>query len=261
MNYGIVSLRFESMTDAFREGREIGFDGLEIPFNQIEYENELIWSDEGIQTLNHLREQHGMAIPSCMGGRYNLRNFVDDDPEVREEAERLMLRLIDQCAMAGIPRILVAFFGDGAIEGEEGIRRAIHGVSRCAPRAESQGITLALETTMDVDTHLRLVDGIGSDAVAVYYDVGNACRFGWDAPSEMRVLAEHDLLEQIHIKDMTLDHKNMPLGEGDVDWDAVFGTIREIGYDDWLVLETPGSDNPRDDYAAWLEFTREGVGD
>lgn len=54
---------------------------------------------------------------------------------------------------------------------------------------------------------------------------------------------------------MTYDHKNMPLGEGDVDWNAVGAALREISYDDYLVLETPRSDTPCEDYATWLEFT------
>jgi hexulose-6-phosphate isomerase len=106
-----------------------------------------------------------------------------------------------------------------------------------------------------------MIKMIDSEAVSIYYDVGNALRFGHDGPAELRRLDEEGLLAQIHIKDMTYDHRNMPLGEGDVDWDAVGEALREISYDDYLVLETPRSDSPREDYATWLEFTRGLVGE
>lgn len=258
MKYGICAAgRFGELEDAFRIAPEIGFDGLEIPFVKVDdYQDELIWTSEGVSQLRDWAQQYGVEMPSCVAGRYNLRGFPDDDPAVREEAVELMLNLIDRCAEAGIGKILTAFFGEQAIETEEDIRRAIDGVGECAPRAEDKGITLALEGTVDVERWLRIIDAIDSPAVGVYYDVGNALRFGLDGPEEMRRLDDEGLLSQIHIKDMTYDHKNMPLGEGDVDWDEVGEALREISYDDYLVLETPRSENPREDYSEWLEFTR-----
>jgi len=263
MKYGICAGgRFGDLEDAFRIAPEIGFDGLEIPFTKVEdYQDELIWTREGVSQLRNWSEQYGVEMPSCVAGRYNLRGFPDDDPAVREEAVELMLHLIDMCAEAGIGTILTAFFGQQALETEEDIQRGIDGVRQCAPKAESQGVTLALEGTVDVDTWLRMVDAIDSDAIGIYYDVGNALRFGHDGPRELRILDEEGLLEQIHIKDMTYDHKNKPLGEGDVDWDGVGAALREISYDGYLVLETPRSDNPREDYGEWLQFTRDLVGE
>lgn len=257
MKYGMCAAgRFDSLEEAFATAPEIGFDGLEIPFTNLEdYEDELIWTHEGVAQLRAWAERYGVEMPSCVAGRYNRRGFPDEDPEVRAEAVELMLHLIDMCAEAGVGKILTAFFGDQMLDSEERIERAIEGVRQCAPHAESRGITLALEGTVNVDTWLRMIDAIDSEAIGVYYDVGNACRFGLDGPAELRRLDSEGLLSQIHIKDMTLDHKNKPLGEGDVDWDAVGEALREISYDDYLVLETPRSDRPREDYAAWLEFT------
>jgi hexulose-6-phosphate isomerase len=263
MKFGICAAgRFGELEDAFRIAPEIGFDGLEIPFTKVEdYQDELIWTREGVRQLRKWSERHAVEMPSCVAGRYNRRGFPDDDPTVREEAVELMLHLIDMCAEAGIGKILTAFFGDQAIETQEDVQRAVEGVRQCAPKAESQGVTLALEGTVDVDTWLRMIKMIDSEAVSIYYDVGNALRFGHDGPAELRRLDEEGLLAQIHIKDMTYDHRNMPLGEGDVDWDAVGEALREISYDDYLVLETPRSDSPREDYATWLEFTRGLVGE
>jgi len=258
MKFGICAGgRFGAdLEDAFRIAPEIGFDGLEIPFvKQEDYRDELIWTPEGVRQLREWSECYAIEMPSCVAGRYNHRGFPDEDPEIHEEAVELMLHLIDMCADAGIGTILTAFFGKQMLDSEERIARSIEGVKRCAPKAESRGVTLALEGTLDAETWLRMIDAIGSDAVSVYYDVGNALRFGHDGPAELRRLDAEGLLAQVHIKDMTYDHKNLPLGEGDVPWDAVGKALREISYGGYLVLETPSSDNPREDYATWLEFT------
>ncbi len=263
MKYGIGAARFgDNIEEAFRLAPEIGFDGLEIPFNRVEdHEEEFIWSRDGVEKLRAWAEGYGVEMPSCVAGRYNKRGFPDDDRQVRKEAEVLMVHLIDMCAEAGIHTILTPFFGDQVLDDEERIERAIDGLKQCAPHAESRGVTLALEGTVDAETWLRIIEAIDSRAVGVYYDVGNAARYRLDGPEELRVLSEERVLEQIHIKDMTLDHRNMPLGEGDVDWYAVVGAINQIEYDGYLVLETPMSENPCEDYAAWLEFIKSRTGE
>jgi len=259
MKWGIVAgarLGAE-MEDSFRAAAEIGFDGLEIPFNQRDHESELIWSPEGVQRLLRLSERYGLEMPSCIAGRFNFRNFPDDDPAVRAEAEELLLTLIDRCADAGIRRILVAFFGEQQIKTDEQLERVIEGVGRCAPKAESRGVTLALEGTVTAQSFLDIIERIDSEAVGVYYDVGNAVWLGYDGPAELRALADAGVLAQIHVKDMTLEKKNVPPGEGDVDWDAVGDALAEIGWEDYLVLETPVPDEPLSGNAGYLAFLRE----
>lgn len=259
MKWGIVAgarLGAE-MQDSFRAAAEIGFDGLEVPFNQRDHETELIWSPEGVQQLLRLSERYGLEMPSCIAGRYNFRNFPDDDPAVRAEAGELLLTLIDRCADAGIRRILVAFFGEQQIRTDEQIERVIQGVGRCAPKAESRSVTLALESTLPAETVLEIIERIGSEALGVYYDVGNAVWLGYDGPAELRTLSAAGVLAQIHVKDMTLDKKNVPPGEGDVDWDAVGDALAEIGWEDYLVLETPVPEEPLSGNAGYLAFLRE----
>ena len=263
MKWGIVAgARFgDDIADSFRIAAEIGFDGLEIPFNQRDWRAELIARREGVRRLLRLCEQYGLEMPSCIAGRYNLRGFPDDDPAVRAEAVEVMLHLIDMCAEAGIRRILVAFFGDQQMSSDERIERAIEGVGCCAPKAESRGVTLALEGTVPATTFLEIIERIGSEAVGVYYDVGNALWLGYDGPAELRVLHHAGVLAQVHVKDMTLGKQNVPPGEGDVDWGAVGAALREIGWEDYLVLETPVGADPRGDNARYLRYLREKIED
>jgi sugar phosphate isomerase/epimerase len=70
-----------------------------------------------------------------------------------------------------------------------------------------------------------------SNAVKVYYDVGNSTNNGFDILREIRWLGK-DKICQIHLKD-----KGM-LGEGQIPFKAVMRAIAEIGFDQWANLET-----------------------
>ena len=56
----------------------------------------------------------------------------------------------------------------------------------------------------------------------------------------------------MHIK----DYEGELLGDGRVDIAGSLAALREIGYDDWLVLETPSSGDPAVEQKEYLEFTR-----
>ncbi len=246
MKYGIIaSILDPELETAFKMGRELGFDGLEVPFNGLDYEQEVLWTREGVRQIRRLAEATGMEVPSCCAGRFNRLGFVNPDPEVREECVEILLHLIDTCAEVGMQNILVAFFGDHEIETEEHKDLVVEAMRRCAPKAESRGITLALEGTVTAEDFFEIIDRTESEALGVYYDVGNAVWLGYDGPAELRKISDKGLLAQVHIKDMTAEKQNVPLGEGGVNWPAVADALREIEYDGYLVLETTGGDDRR----------------
>jgi sugar phosphate isomerase/epimerase len=47
------------------------------------------------------------------------------------------------------------------------------------------------------------------------------------------------------------------MGEGWVNMAAVSGALKAVGYDGWLVLETPATDDPHAAAARNLKFTKE----
>jgi sugar phosphate isomerase/epimerase len=51
--------------------------------------------------------------------------------------------------------------------------------------------------------------------------------------------------------------KELPLGEGGVDWDAYLRALKDIGYDGFLTIERECGDEPAKDIASASEFLRE----
>jgi hexulose-6-phosphate isomerase len=84
----------------------------------------------------------------------------------------------------------------------------------------------------------RFLDEIGSDYVGAYFDVGNIIYIGY--PDQwMRILGKR--IKKLHFCDCRFDQCGLgmfvDLFEGDVDFEAVMRAARDIGYDDWAIVE------------------------
>ena len=118
-----------------------------------------------------------------------------------EDVERLDW-LVERCRATGIARVVLPF-----LEGASFDPRLVASLAR-------PGVEL-------------LVEGV-PDAAAFNYDTG------YDPPG-----AIGPNVRGVHVKDRDAAGKNVPLGEGIVDFDSVFHELGRIGYDGDFVLETP----------------------
>ncbi|GIX08095.1 MAG: hexulose-6-phosphate isomerase [Candidatus Poribacteria bacterium] len=249
MRYGIrdgmLRVPFE---ERFQKAAELGFDGVELCLGGAEDPHPLL-DESGIERIQQLAEAAGVLISSFSPGGFTSYTFTHPDEERRRLGIHYLNRLIRVAPQFGVRAILVPFFGDGKII-DERHPLLVEGLQRTGEVAERYGVTLCVESTLSAEQHLRLLDAVGLDSVKVYYDMGNATNLGYDAPTEIRRLGKQ--IGRIHMKDT-----GTPLGEGRVDFEAVAAAIREIGYDDWLVLETPVGDDPDASNRQNLEFVRQ----
>ncbi len=140
--------------------------------------------------------------------------------------------------------ILLAFFGKGDLRDKNGLKAAdvdtvIGRIKEAAPKAEKAGVVLGIENTLSGKDNAVILERIQSNAVRLYYDIGNSTYNDYDVPAELREFK--DLICQIHFKD-----GNHFLGEGDVEMPPVAKAIIETGYQGWIVLETSIRNKDRD---------------
>ena len=244
---GMLPVPFE---ESFQKAKEIGFDGVEVCMGA-NYREHILWQDSGIDQVNNLAEAAGMEVPSLSPGGFTAYSFMHPTDSTRSEGIAKLQYLAEIAPQLGAKVILVPFFGNGQIEDDHiDAPRFIDGLKAAAETAEKYGVSLAVESTLSAEQHQRIIDNVGSSAVGVYYDMGNATGFGYDSPSEIRSLGS--AISQMHIKDTSGNHA----GEGDVDFPEVFDAAHAIGYDSWFVLETPGKDDPVASAAKNLNFVR-----
>ena len=92
---------------------------------------------------------------------------------------------------------------------------------------------------------LEFVESFNHPRVGVYYDLGNMASMGVDVLAEIRLLNRR--IVGVHVKDrLPNGGPTIPLGEGCVDFYGAFSALREIGYQDPLIIQgarLPGVDD------------------
>lgn len=117
-----------------------------------------------------------------------------------------------------------------------------------ADYAQRQGVMLTLKPHGGISATsrelLNAVEEVSHPNFGIYYDPGNIHFYtGESAAQDVKLIAEH--VVAMCIKDETGGLKGKVMiepGTGDVDWDAVFGTLRDAGFSGPCLVECLGGE-------------------
>ncbi len=251
MEYGLSS--DGGRASLFSKAGELGFHGIEFGIG-LDYREDLLWTGEGDlrQAMKEAAQTTGVEAASvCL----HLLNYMERSPasgeaEHRREASEIIRNTIEACAHIGASVILVPFFGTAALRTEDQIQRLINEMKKLAPIAEDKNVYLGLETALYAPDMIHIVDSIGSDCVQVYFDTGNAAGVGFDIVQEIEELGGR--IVQTHIK----DYPSGTLGAGYIDFEAALDAFKKVGFDNYLMLETPSTDDSAAGAAKDLDYIK-----
>jgi L-ribulose-5-phosphate 3-epimerase len=231
--------------ELFRLARRIGFAGVEVVLSRQRLDR--------LGSLLDARRDHGLAIPSLvLGEQSDLGGVADVDPDVAAAARADVERAIEWAAELGADAILVPFFGRAEIRDDAELDRAAAAFRPLCRLAGERGVTLCYEGTLPADRIRALSDRIGTRAFRCYFDLANVVVRGMDTATELRALGS--LVHRVHLKDTLVGPGDCAPGLGRVDFAESSRALDEIGYDGWIVLETPPA--PAELAARDLSFAR-----
>lgn len=236
MKLGAMEYLVKGETDAetFAKARRLGFDGIEVLVRRAEL---LSSKRERLKQLRGAKRESGLAIPSLVLIEHNDGGIASADATVATAARDDIRQCLEWAADLGAPVILVPFFAKGEIVTEADFDRAVSGFRELCGLAKSKGVTLCYEGTHCAGDIRRLSEKVGGDAIGCYFDLANVVWRGMDTATEIRGLGR--LIRQIHIKDTNVRPGDCRPGLGRVNYAESAKALREIGYDGWLVMETP----------------------
>jgi sugar phosphate isomerase/epimerase len=222
--------------------REIGLDGIQVS---------LIFPADGSPHLRgqEVQEQYRRAalengIQICslaIGSPGKSRLPLHTNPA----AAILLAEAVDAARAIGTTDILLPILGDSHINMADAkeVATFVAMMKEVARYAEKAGVVVALETWISADDTLRLLDGIGSNYIGVYYDARNIkARKAGEPVEEISKLGKW--IHQVHVK-----NGQKLLGEPELlEWPKLAEEYHKIGYRGWYVLETgsPSNDLVRD---------------
>jgi len=203
----------------------LGLDGVQVDFGSPENDLPLRKPEIQQQFLEAVKA-HGVEIGSLAMGALNQVPYKSD-----KRAEKWVSEAVDVCKVMGVPVVLLAFFGDGDLQGDkEGCKATIDRLKEVAPKAEEAGVILGVESMLNAQQHMDILERVGSPAVKVYYDVGNMQHAGYNIYDEIRFLGKN--ICEFHAK----DYDDL-YGKGSVDFPKVRQAMDAVGYRGWLQIE------------------------
>lgn len=230
------NLRQTGRVEALALAAGIGFEGVEVSLGRKPVENKLPLDDAELQQ-RYLAEARRLNIAlagTCLDILHV--NYLKSDPL----GQKWVAEGIPITRKLSARVMLLPFFGKGALTTQQEMDYVGDVLRELAPEAEKAGVILGLENTCSARDNVRILERTRSQAVGVYYDVGNSTNAGYDILEEMRWLGRERIC-QIHLKDRGY------LGEGAINFPAVMRTIADIGYAGFANLETSSPSNSVED--------------
>ena len=198
-------------------------------------------------------EQAGISIAALNAHT----NLCARDPQERQANTDFVAGCLQLAADLGAPTVVTTAGGKNAYGYEQWFFDwAIESIGQLLPIADRLGVTIALETgsppgclTYNVETTKRLLAAEGLDSVRALFDPAHYYIRGDCPKAAFEALQGH--IAHVHAKDATGDPENIvfpPLGEGEIDFDALLGTMAGAGYDGYITMEYEAFawDFPRD---------------
>lgn len=226
-----------------------GFDFVEMSIDESDARLErLDWSAEERLALVKATVETGISIPSmCLSGHRRFP-FGSHDPAVVARAQEIMEKAIRLARDCGIRTIQLAGYDVYYEEQDEGtLARFEAGLQWAVEKAAAAQVMLAVEImdTPFINSISKWKDWearIRSPWFTVYPDVGNLSAWRNDVASELQLGI--DRIAAIHLKDtrpVTEEHpgsfRDVPFGEGCVDFSGIFGWLKSFGYRGAFLVE------------------------
>lgn len=229
--------------------KELGFDFVEMSVDESDDRlARLEWTKEERLDLVNAIYETGVRIPTiCFSGhrRYPLGS---NDPQREAKSLETMKQCIELAQDLGVRIIQLAgydvYYEEKSPETRE---RFIKNLRKACDWAEQAQVMLAIEIMDDpfinsIEKFLAIEKEIDSPYLFVYPDTGNVSAWHNDIWSEFYL--GHRSIAALHLKDTYAvtetskgQFRDVPFGQGCVDWEYMFATLKKTNYQGPFLIE------------------------
>jgi L-ribulose-5-phosphate 3-epimerase len=216
---------------ALQLGKDIGLDGVEIDMGPLgarpTIENHLVedaFRQSYLDKAKELNLEFSSLAMSCFYGQP-----FQDHPK----AEEFAATWIDLMPKLGTKVGFLPINKKKETSDEEAKKRIVSVFKKIAPSAEKAGVILGLNTSYDSAGNKALLDAIGSPAVRIAYNIGEASDAKRDFYAELKDLGKDRIAEIIPTLS---DGKHLKEDER-IDVPKLKSILDDIGWSGWLVLQ------------------------
>jgi D-psicose/D-tagatose/L-ribulose 3-epimerase len=227
----------DDMVPVLESLKGMGYDGVEVPL----FNYDLDYAAWGKRLDDLGLERTAVTV------RGEEDNPISPDAAVRAAGVANTKKALDCCQAIGATHLvgpyhsaLGLFSGQGPTQDEW--NWGVESMRAVAQHASQVGVTLGIECLNRFETYLlnthadaaRFAKEVAVDSCKIMYDTFHANIEEKSIADAIR--ASSDVLAHVHISE---NDRSTP-GTGNIRWEENFATLKEVGYDGWMMIEAFG---------------------
>jgi sugar phosphate isomerase/epimerase len=231
--------------EEFTTAGRLGLHHIELVAEKVWDPGNPLWTAEGRTELMSVAGGAGVALPCLCVNEPLVRPFE----AIWDDLDRRLRPVLEFLPVA----VVVVPLLEASDLRDKDTRSTARALRHLARRLHP-GTTLAVEVSLPARGCLDFLDQVGSSAVGLCYDVGNATSFGYEPAGELQCLGRTVI--HLHAKDRDLADQNVRFGTGRVAFGPALAALGAIGYQGLITMEATRGVDPLTTAAEHLDFLR-----
>lgn len=229
--------------EVIRALADMGCQGVELVLDANHNTPELLL--ERPEELSAVLADAGLEVPAVASTLFWCYNLASQNEDLRKQGFDTILK---SCRVANAygARVCLVIAGqqEPLTEYARSYETAVASLRQGAKYAADLGVVIGV---VNVPTcflsspgeYARFIADVDHPSVQAYVDFGNGGSIRSGYP-ENWITAVKGHIAMVHAKDYDEGFKAFVCcGQGDLQWNSVFSALRDVGYDDFLIVETP----------------------
>jgi len=231
----IQSFPKESWDKEFARAREASLSNIEWIFEEDEWQKNPLATDDGVKEINEQIRKYNVEVNALCADYFMDVPYLKASANEKKELIDKLNWLIDRAHLIGVKYIDIPFVDNSKIEGPHEFPEVVEFIKSCVGRAESKGITLTLETSLNPADFLELLSKFDHPNVMANYDTGNSSGIGYNTVEELQTYGK--FIRTVHIKDRLLNNGTKPFGTGSADFASFFSELAKLNFKGPIILQ------------------------
>ena len=199
------------------------------------YENPIMKKD-GRKKIKLLSKKNSIQVNSLTGDCFMQQPFWKAKGQNRKNLQDDFLNVIISCSALNLSYVVVPLVDNGSLQNKAQEEILLNFLKEKTVLFKKYNIKIIFESDFDPYKLNDFIQYLNLDVFGINYDMGNSASQGFNIADEF--LAYGNRIWNVHVKDRLLGGTTVPLGDGNVNFDDVFRSLKSIDYSGNLILQT-----------------------
>ena len=243
--------------DEFPIAQSLGLDCIEFILDYNDYEKNPLTSNSGIKQILEVIKATDVKVYSICADYFMEAPFHATDQNVVSRSKEVLNQLLEISSEIGVKDIVIPSVDQSSLKSECDQDRFVSELQDSLVLAKKNNINLSLETDLNPNQFLKLLNKFNQTNIKVNYDIGNSASLGFDPKEEFEAYGK--FISDIHIKDRILGGSSVALGNGSTDFAVVMDCISSINYKCPFIMQAYRDDEGLEIFKSQLSWVRENM--